>query len=395
MLIATLLFALAAAPAGEPWPMHVIDNTSIGADGVRLADFDGDGQPDIATGWEEGGSIRVYHNPGPALAKAPWPSVVVGSVGSPEDAVLADLDGDGAMDVISCSEGKERKVWVHWAPANPTDFLKTDTWQTEALPAAENKAQWMFALPMDVDGKHGIDLVAGSKNDGAAIGWFEAPENPRDLAAWQWHPLREAGWIMSLIPHDMDGDGDQDVVYTDRRGPKRGAGWLENPGAAAEWPDHAMGGRDHEVMFLTPAQFSVAGPTEWLCTTRDGGLLRFTPGEGTRELGVLRLRYKHWVAVDIDMPEGVGTGKGLAVGDLTGDRLPDIAVSCENAKDSDGVFYLKQSPEGWQPHAISGAPGTKFDLVVLYDMDQDGDLDVLTCEESERLGVIWYENPGK
>jgi hypothetical protein len=244
----------------------------------------------------------------------------------------------------------------------------------------------MFALPMDIDGKHGIDLVAGAKNEGAAIGWFEAPENPRDLAAWRWHPLREAGWVMSLIPHDMDGDRDQDIVYTDRRGAKRGAGWLENPGAAgAAWPDHPMGGQDHEVMFLTPVQFSVAASTEWLCTTSDRGLLRFSPGEG----GV------GWRTTEIPMPDGVGTGKGLAVGDLTGDRLPDIAVSCENAKESEGVFFLQQSAEGWQPHVISGAPGTKFDLVVLYDMDSDGDLDVLTCEERERLGVIWYENPGE
>ena len=387
MLIATaLLFTLAAPLTGEPWSMHVIDNTSIGADGVRLADFDGDGLPDIATGWEEGGSIRVYHNPGPARVAAPWPDVVVGSVGSPEDAVLVDLDGDGAMDVVSCSEGKERKIWVHWAPANPADYLKPEGWKTEAIPAAENKAQWMFSLPMDVDGRHGIDLVAGSKNDGAAIGWFEAPdENPRDLAAWQWHPLRDAGWVMSLIPHDMDGDGDQDVVYTDRRGPKRGAGWLEHPASGDAWPDHVIGGADHEVMFLTPAQFSVAGPVEWLCTTLDGGLLRFTAAEtpGT------------WIATGIPMPEGVGTGKGLSVGDLTGDGRPDIAVSCENAKDTDAVFYLEQTADSWQPHAISGAPGTKFDLVVLYDMDHDGDLDVLTCEERERLGVIWYENPGR
>jgi hypothetical protein len=289
------------------------------------------------------------------------------------------------MDVISCSEGSERKIWVHWAPADSADYLKAEAWTTEALPAAENKAQWMFSLPMDVDGKNGIDLVAGSKQEGAAIGWFEAPENPRDLAAWQWHPLREAGWIMTLLPQDMDNDGDQDIVYTDRRGPKRGAGWLENPGATGSWSDHVIGGTDREVMFLIPARFTAEGPDGWLCTTRDGGLLRFTAAEtpGT------------WNTTEIPMPEGVGTGKGLAVGDLTGDGLPDIAISCENAQETDAVFFLEQTAEGWQPRAISGAPGTKFDLVVLHDMDHDGDLDVLTCEERERLGVIWYENPGK
>ena len=31
----------------------------------------------------------------------------------------------------------------------------------------------------------------------------------------------------------------------------------------------------------------------------------------------------------------------------------------------------------------------------LIDLDGDGDLDVMTCEERKNLGVIWYENPGR
>jgi len=53
---------------------------------------------------------------------------------------------------------------------------------------------------------------------------------------------------------------------------------------------------------------------------------------------------------------------------------------------------------------ISGAPGEKFDLVLLLDLDRDGDLDVMTMEERDAtfgtirgmgrgLGVIWHENP--
>ncbi len=48
---------------------------------------------------------------------------------------------------------------------------------------------------------------------------------------------------------------------------------------------------------------------------------------------------------------------------------------------------------GPDPHPISGPQGIKFDLVKLLDLDGDGDLDVLTCEERDNLGVIWYENP--
>ena len=37
--------------------------------------------------------------------------------------------------------------------------------------------------------------------------------------------------------------------------------------------------------------------------------------------------------------------------------------------------------------------GVKHDLVPLIDLDGDGDLDVLTTEETKGLGVVWYENP--
>lgn len=394
MLIQSLLIAgmaLGAEPAGEPWKMHVIDDTSIGADGVRLADFDGDGHMDIATAWEEGKSIRIYRNPGPERAKEPWPMVEVGQVGSPEDAVFADLDGNGMLDVISCSEGEVRKIWIHWAPSDPEDYMNSDAWTTESLPAAEGLAQWMFCVPMQVDGQHGIDLVAGAKNFDAAIGWFEAPENPRDLDGWTWHPMRNAGWIMSLVAHDMDGDGLLDIVYTDRKKSLRSAGWLKNPGPSdpealrQPWKDHTIGGRMLEVMFLNHGVFRPGGATEWVAAVRGAGLHHFTR---TGDAG-------EWRQKEIPMPHETGTGKGVAIGDLNGNQLADLAVSCENAEGKHGVFWLEQTDDGWAPHAISGLRGTKYDLVVLYDFDGDGDLDVLTCEEREGLGVIWYENPLK
>ena len=42
---------------------------------------------------------------------------------------------------------------------------------------------------------------------------------------------------------------------------------------------------------------------------------------------------------------------------------------------------------------VSGRVGVKFDLVELVDLDGDGDLDAITCEEVDNLGVFWFENP--
>jgi hypothetical protein len=384
----------------RPWTRHVIDDSSRGADGVRLADVNRDGLPDIATGWEEGGLIRVYLNPGPVAAKRRWPAVTVGKVDSPEDAVFADLDADGAVDVISSCEGKNRSIYVHWAPGDQTKYPHPTAWQTEPLPEAKGRQQWMFCLPMQVDGKNGIDLVAGAKGDNAQIGWFEAPNaqigwfeapaNARNLDGWQWHPLYNAGWIMSLVTHDMDGDGDLDIVASDRKGTSRGNLWLENPGAGISqslpWPEHRIGGSDKQVMFLTLTDFNQDGTIDVLAAISGQELLyhRRTSDNPIR-----------WQSSTIQLPDDTGTGKAVAVGDIDRNGKQDIVFTCENAKDNkSGVMWMSSSSGFvWRNHDISGPEGVKYDLVELIDLDADGDLDVLTCEEKTNLGVIWYENP--
>lgn len=94
---------------GTPWTRHTIDNTSRGADGVKLGDLNKDGLPDIVTGWEEGGVVRVYLNPGTAKAREPWAQITVGEVKNVEEAIFTDLDGDGELEVVS---GTDRKSVV-------------------------------------------------------------------------------------------------------------------------------------------------------------------------------------------------------------------------------------------------------------------------------------------
>ncbi|MCY4187270.1 MAG: hypothetical protein OXD30_02175, partial [Bryobacterales bacterium] len=49
----------------------------------------------------------------------------------------------------------------------------------------------------------------------------------------------------------------------------------------------------------------------------------------------------------------------------------------------------------WMATDVSGPDGAKFDRVELVDLDGDGDLDILTCEEADQLGIVWYENPAR
>ncbi|MGZ0167490.1 MAG: FG-GAP repeat domain-containing protein [Planctomycetales bacterium] len=396
-LLSFVLTVTSQCQGAEPWPRHTIDNSSRGADGVRLTDVNGDGHLDITTGWEEGGVIRVYLNPGPEKASAAWPAVTVGSVKSPEDAVFADLDGDGATDVVSSCEGKTRTMFFHWAPKSADQYLDPDSWKTESVPCTEKQQSWMFALPMDIDGRNGIDLIVSSKGDNASIGWLESPADPRDVAAWKYHRLRDAGWVMSLIPFDMDNDGDLDVVASDRKGSKRGVLWLENPGAKATtegtaWKDHSIGGTGRENMFLdvishrgkSAAVFSAVKPA---------GLIRFQLAEHSQPAALAE--GPGWIGFKIEIPgEKLGTGKSIRSADVNLDGNEDLVYSCEQANGAKhGVVWLDMTATGLKIRPISGPEGVKFDLIQLVDLDADGDLDVITCEERANLGVFWYENP--
>ncbi|MCA9065160.1 MAG: VCBS repeat-containing protein, partial [Planctomycetaceae bacterium] len=138
----------AKEPGDTPWIMHVIDDASRGADGVRLADINQDGLPDIATGWEEGGQIRICFHPGEANVREKWPSVCVGRVRSPEDAVPVDVNGDGLLDIVSCCEGNEQAVYVHLNPGLAA-VQDSDQWTTQAIAPFTDASRWMYCLPVD------------------------------------------------------------------------------------------------------------------------------------------------------------------------------------------------------------------------------------------------------
>ena len=395
--------------AADPWTRHTIDaldpaTGKRGADGVRLADADGDGRLDIVTGWEEGGAIRVCLQPERSRVRAPWPAVTVGRVRSPEDAVFVDLDGDGALDVVSSCEGRCRTVYAHWAPRAKERYLEEDAWKTVAFPVTEKKERWMFALPAQIDGRYGVDLFVGSKGaraelpgggsdfTGGSVGWLEAPEDPRDLGTWRYHKLREAGWIMSLRAGDLDRDGDDDLLLSDRYGSRRGVFWLENPGAVAAregapWREHTIGGTDLEVMFLVEKDLDGDGLEDILTTTRGGVLLAHRRLERTAPRYALER---------IPLPYGLEHGKSLAVADVDLDGRLDLVTTNRGKPGSPSVAWLERQGDTlagpWTAHDISGPEGNKFDLIESLDLDGDGDLDLITCEERDGLGVVWYEN---
>jgi hypothetical protein len=394
---ATLLACDAGLPLpgiGGAWIRHTIDDSLTGADGVRLGDADDDGRLDLVVAWEESGAVVVYLNPGPGAVRLPWPSVEVGAVASAEDAVFVDLDSDGALDVVSCAEGSNRGIYVHWAPRDPLLRMLPAAWVTEVIPATRRAQDWMFCTSADIDGRNGVDLIAGGKESGGQVGWLESPSSPRNLGGWRWHGLRQAGWTMSLIAEDVDEDGDTDIVGTDRKGDRRGVFWLANPGptsaATQAWVDRSLSVFAETAMFADVADVDGDGLRDVLAVTWDRELLVYLK-RATQPV--------NWTARRLTLPRTFGRGKGVRVADVDLDGQLDAAFTTEEAGDKTGVGWLPVARalagEVALTRGISGERGDKFDLVQAVDLDADGDLDLITTEESAGLGVVWYENPAR
>jgi hypothetical protein len=159
-----------------------------------------------------------------------------------------------------------------------------------------------------------------------------------------------------------------------------------------------IGAVGKEAMFLDTGDLDGDGLEDVVVATPSDGIFFL------RRIDQSGLKFDSHI---IPMPQRIGSGKAVTIGDIDGDGKPDLVITCEHAGGAkSGVVWLKclgQPATGpWQRHEISGPQGTKYDLAPLLDLNGDRRLDVITTEENNNskggnggLGVIWYENPHK
>jgi hypothetical protein len=399
VLFVVLIFNIASpdtkpgSSATPDWILHVVSPKTGGPDGVRLADVNGDGLQDVVTAYESSGDIMIFLHPGFEKLGEEWPSIVVGNEARGEDAFAIDLNGDGNMDIFSSHEGDTLGLFVHWAPSNPDDYFDEELWVSERILVADGHG-WMFAVPMDVNEDGKMDIVAGSKddffNDRNSIGelaWLETPID--DQEGWQYHVIDHVGWPMSLEPIDMDQDGDLDVLVSDRKADEehQGLRWLENPGKDwdEEWESHFVSDLEGaRPMFLGIGDLDGDGRDDLA-----------VPIDQINEVFLVSL-IDQGKMFTIAAVFGQGNFKGAGIADVDLDGAAEIVMSTEGG--NVGVGYFDRLPGSsqniwtWEP-IFDALENPKYDLIALYDVDGDGDLDFLTTEERQGLGVIWFENP--
>lgn len=182
----------------KPWPRHCIWKSTefYAKPQIGIADYDGDGLPDLVTQTQN--SLHLFHRQ--TKDPAAWKHITLPKpdfiqwIGRPVK--LADLNGDGRPDIVGAlihNDGSlpKDKASVFWLENNGGS---PGTWKAYPIKwsdGANTHDQWIgekwdHLIPLDVDGDGDLDLLGNVEEhfhkgpDGKDVSWFSVVwfENP-------------------------------------------------------------------------------------------------------------------------------------------------------------------------------------------------------------------------
>lgn len=251
----------AAGHTSGPWKMHHIHNDYLIANSLDTGDVNRDGHDDYSVIDEWLGLQTIVFHPGPdGDVRKTWPRVVLGKTGNPEYSCLGDVDGDGNLDLIvvegdDMEKGIPTGVRIWWGPT-PDKVMDPAAWTNSGhMPGTEGE-QYLFCLARDLNGDGRIEVLVGGRKHPlskkyAGIRILSAPKdgNPRDLKRWTTRFVDpEALSGHGLVTADVNGNGLLDILNADADWdtPKfeQSLVWYENPGLGAgadkPWRKHVI-----------------------------------------------------------------------------------------------------------------------------------------------------------
>jgi hypothetical protein len=191
---------------GDGWKRHVIaPRGGLYALGGALGDVDGDGRVDLVIG-QALGARGIYWLRQPEDPREKWSLHLVSErFEKYHDLVLADVDDDGDLELVGCSQRSET-VFYYDIPADPT----VEPWPEENLHVVCEDLHVEGLLVVDIDGDGDTEIVAGPN-----IFHSVDREWEREVVAegWEWTRLAAA---------DLDDDGDLELVIAEGDRPYNG-----------------------------------------------------------------------------------------------------------------------------------------------------------------------------
>ncbi|MBN2473963.1 MAG: VCBS repeat-containing protein, partial [Pirellulales bacterium] len=359
-------------------------------------DLDGNGQTDPATesgwywfaglptgiyrveqrmpdGWQQSRPVvpapgyTVQLDSSGGLSGAFAPPQQIADVVEATSVCVADLDGDGDLDVLAASYSADRITWCENLDGagtfGPPRLVTAVAYGANAVHAA------------DLDGDGDLDVLSAAYY-GNGIAWYENTDGEGHFGRQQ--VVSAALGAQAVTTADLDGDGDLDVLSAAYG---NGVVWCENSaGDGSAWTSHAVATDVLAARSVCTADLDGDGDLDVLSASAGDGKLAWyanTDARGTfgpqRVITATAAEALSVCAADLD-------GDGDA--DVLSASFRDDTIAWYENTDSHGAFGSPRVMTRAADGATSAAAA---------DLDGDGDLDVLSA--SFRDGAVaWYEN---
>jgi hypothetical protein len=353
------------APAA--WKRHEVGAMSGFIKDVELADYDHDGRLDIAVRNRE--EVAVFFQ----TAAGRWTRVVVPDVPlASEGMASGDVDGDGFVDLIAYG------AWVR----NPGKEHAHDggAWRTYAI---GDVSPAFKATVADIDGDGRNDVLFSSSERTADVAWF-TPVAGDPKGKWTKHVITQnVERAHTLQVADVDGDGDNDVVYGQMHTSKSKllviAYNLDGKGSA--WRRVVIGATGlHNGVIVDIGNDGL--PDIFGANWTGNPPVRLWRQK--RSSNALSLAAGLWTALIVSRHNAKTFGLGF--GDVNNDGRPDIVcggfVYLNPGGDLSGEWTQKSLPAGMQAFAA-------------LDVDDDGTTDVIAQRgKGEETELVWLASKG-
>ena len=364
ILLGAIALSAANRPADIPFEKVTID---LGAnEACAVADINGDGRMDIVSGenWFEAPKWTRHH-----FRDLPFTNNYIDDFSD----LPLDVNGDGRIDIISVSWFSKKIAWYE----NPGQGGKP--WVEHSI---ENTSpvEFAFLVDLDNDGK-ARELLPQFGDKKAPLAWYEVKD--RQFVK---HVVHANSHGHGIGAGDVNKDGRNDILTPE--------GWFESPADRnAEWTFHpAFGGGAFGFMYV--ADVNGDGRNDVITTNaHDYGIMWFEQGANDQ-----------WTKRIID--DSWSQGHAATLVDLNRDGKLDILTGkrfmAHNGKDpgereSLGIYWYEQvTVDGkieWVRHVIDygGRTGGGMQIPVA-DLDGDGKLDFAVAGKS---GLFLFLNRTK